>query len=120
MNRLAIVGGTLLLAANAIGAEEAFDPRSVPPGSIVRIAARRPPINLGRAEVVECTSNAVTLRHDRDRFTVALSNVLELAVLEKGKEIVEPGAGQNGASPKKGGPAAKSTNLWDRIKGFWK
>jgi len=117
MKRLAIVTGTLLLAANAFAEEEPISPAMVPTGSIVRIVAQRPPISLGHAELVQVSSNTVTLRHRRDkfttgdRFTVALSNILEFKVLELAK-APEGAAGAKGAASK--------TNLWDKIKGYWK
>lgn len=127
MNAKAMMAGSVILAAAVMAGEDEYkmtlNPKAVPPGSVVRIAAVRPAINLGRATVVECTSNQVTLRHNHDRFTVAATNILDMIVIEKGvvtasdDESAKPGSegGKESAAP----AASLVKNLWARLRSLW-
>jgi hypothetical protein len=122
MNRNAIIVGTLILTAGAVSGGDTFNPRALTPGSVVRIAARRPAINLGRAEVVACTTNVVTVRHKQDRFAVAASNVIEMAMIEKGPPLPEPDVAPGGTPAPPSDletKASRKTGLWETIKGYW-
>ncbi len=110
------------------------------PGTVVRIVAKRPAINLGRAEVLQCTSNMITVRRSggsvsAETFHVASTNVLELDIVESGKVSSSPEDRDVTASAdppakrpaKTAGPAAEPVrqsspfkNLLERLRGFWK
>jgi hypothetical protein len=127
MNYNALLVGTLILAAAAAQGEDVFNPNNLPPGSIVRVVAKRPPINLRRADVVGCTSNLLTLRHKTDRFDVSPSNIIELTLLEKGVVVPPPDAtgqtAQADSQPDAKEPADRLQGvkaLWARIKNLWK
>ncbi len=114
-----------MLAAGAVQGEDAFttfNPRNLPRGSIVRVAARRPPVNAAHAEVVECTTNLLTLRLKRDRFSIAPTNILELTLLAKPEDAPAPepeaqSGEDSGKLIRQVAPTEKG--LWERIKAFW-
>jgi hypothetical protein len=137
MKRIDMLLAAVILAASSVLAEDAFtfNTDKLIPGSIVRVSARRPPINLGRAEVVNCTSDLLTVRHERETFHILSSNVLQLAVVVAG-----PGGSRSnapaaasakassdapaGADTKPGKDAATQVSLakslWQKVAGLWK
>jgi hypothetical protein len=113
----------LLTPLGASAGEECFNPASMPAGSIVRIVAKRPPINLRKAEVMECTTNRLLIQCRGDQFTVSASNVLDIELIEKG--IASSGkaaANEPSANAAPASPTLNSTNksFWARIKSLWK
>jgi len=143
MNRTAILIAAATLAVEAAsGQEKAFDPQSLPPGTVVHITAKtqqpghKPGIvDLGRAKVVECQTNLLTVRYGMDTFTVAPSNLLDPpTIIEKASNApaknvptdapsaVPPGK-QGDEDPAKS-PAsdqpAVHKSLWQRIKSLWR
>jgi hypothetical protein len=127
MNAKAIVAGVVILVTGLVSGEDGYrmtlNPQALPPGSIVRIAAVKPPINLGRATVMECTSNQLTLRHRNDRFKVAATNILDMVVIERGTYTASTDEHAESASdePKESAAPAPppKKNLWERIKSLW-
>jgi hypothetical protein len=138
MNRrfaIELLGLALLSPVVALGAEKRLDPESIPPGAVVRLAARKPPVNLAHAEVVSCTSNQITVLNNDEQFTIAANNLLSLTVL-KGSTNGPPGSGfpaSQGASPSSKGPGnaadpAPATapeppakkSLWQKLSSLWK
>jgi hypothetical protein len=123
MNHTSLIVGTLILAAAAVQGQDAFNPKSLPTGTVVRIVARKPPINLGRAEVLDCSSNLLYLRHNRDKFSIVPSNIMELAIVEKA-----PAPAASEAHPEGGADGQKESSdqtqgkksLWERIKALWR
>jgi hypothetical protein len=120
--------GLMFLAAGAVQGQDAsntFNPGSLPSGAIVRISARRPLIHLRRAEVIGCTTNLLTLRHDHENIEVAASNVLDLALLERPKNIASseprPSSTEVRVEDQKA-PVVEDSGkkgLWERIKSLW-
>ena len=116
--------------ASGVGwsAEVALTAAKLPPGTIVRIAAKRPAITLSHAQVIQCTNNSVIVAHKRERFYVAESNLLDLVVLERPDPV--PGedsslangdsgaAGSSSDRPEGRNKAPKS--FWQRLLSFWK
>ena len=142
MNRTIAIIAVSLWAASLPAAQESpvFNPTNLAPGTVVRIVAKRPAINLGHAEVLQCTSNQITVRQSggsvsAGTFSVASANVLELAIVESAKGST-PAENREGTattdapskrpasttetSSEPGRPAPPKTNLWERLKGFWK
>lgn len=138
MKRAYILIGASFLAASAwADPEAAFKAASLPPGTIVRLAARRPVISLGHAEVVQCTSNQITVRQTAGTFTVAAADILDLAILDPIK--TEPSAtngaaassanSTNSASKKSGkdskpgreaaNPPPPPRSFWEKVKALW-
>jgi hypothetical protein len=119
-----LVAGAVLTAGVAGGADVALTAAQLPPGTVVRIAARRPAITLGRAQVVECTNRLLTVSHKREKYTIVESNLLELVVLERPEP--EPGAepvagdGTGSSSDRPAGRRKASQGLWQRLLSFWK
>jgi hypothetical protein len=123
MTNEAIIAGMLILAANTEAGEDYFNPKDMTPGSVVRIAARRPAINLGRAEVVDCTTNLLTVRHNKDKFTVVPSNVLEMVMIERAPGGAAGEAGvETGADGQREGaePAQAKRSVWEWIKALFR
>lgn len=136
MKQILLLAGLWLLAAlDGLAQAPTFNPANLGPGSVVRIAARRPPINLARAEVVQCATNQITVRQigvvNGGVFTVNAGNVLDLAILESVPAPVSPEAraaatnssatlpGQLGAVKAAGPKQPPKSGLWERIKRLW-
>ncbi len=127
-----VLVATAILAGPATAVVDEFNTENLPPGAIVRIVARRPAITLSRAEVVQCTSNLLTLANKTDRFEVSISNVIEMTILERPQGGVAAGGGNQAASDPLGrssgkrseagsGPASASgkKSLWQRLLSLW-
>lgn len=130
--RALLIVATLAGTGLCQGEEILFNPAQLWPGTIVRIAALRPPITLSRAEVLACTSNKLTVSHGRDTFVVTGSNVLELAVLDTSQARIPAGReAETDDAPISGPRSARrpvdpasakndSKGFWDRVKDFWR
>jgi len=139
MKRILLFANVCLLATCASLAQApTFNPANLGPGSTVRIVARRPAINLNRAEVVQCATNQITVRQigvvNGGVFTVSAANILDLAILESVPAPVPPearaAASSNSSVPppprESAGPAKPAApknppkpGLWQRIKSLW-
>ncbi|MBI5386321.1 MAG: hypothetical protein HZA90_16750 [Verrucomicrobia bacterium] len=118
-----------------------LDPRTCPPGSIVRLVARWPLVNVKRAEVVLCTTNQITVKFGEDTFSVLRTNLKELIVVEAPPpppveevsadstnavtDVASSGTGTNRTSALAGRAAASGTTnqtqgLWGKIKELWR
>ena len=122
---LILVLGMVLASGVVWGAEVSLTAAKLPPGTIVRIAARRPAITLGRAQVVDCTNNLLTVSHKRERFAVAESNLIDLVVLERPDP--EPGTDPSATGTDPGSSSDRPTarnkapkSVWQRLLSFWK
>ncbi len=125
---LILVAGMALVGGVVSSAEVSLTTATLPPGTIVRISARRPAINLGRAEVVACTNRALTVSHKREWYLVAESNLIDLVVLERPES--DPGADPSAASADSGSSGSASDragsrkkapkSVWQRLLSFWK
>jgi hypothetical protein len=108
MKRTAFVAAAVILAGASVPGEESlFNPARIPPGSIVYLVARRPPVSLSRAEVLELTNKLLTVSHNREKFQIAESNVLELTVLQRPPDPNAP-------------PTETKKSIWQRLLSFWK
>lgn len=144
MKRICTLITATVLTVASVGAEEIIlNPANLRPGTVIRIAAERPVVNLAKADVVRCTTNTIIVRHKRDKFTIAQKDIYELVVLQPGPELPateasESPAGTNAAAVPTAPSSAKtnatahlqtgdasSTNkpmwetVWSRIKGLW-
>ncbi len=125
---LILVLGMTLVGGVVWSAEVALTAAKLPPGTIVRISARRPAINLSRAEVVTCTNRALTVSHKREWYLVAESNLIDLVVLERpdpdpGSDPSAAGAdsGNSGSSSDRASSRNKAPKTaWQRLLSFWK
>jgi hypothetical protein len=122
---LILVMGMVLGSGVVWGTEVALTSAKLPPGTIVKIAAKRPAITLSRAQVVECTNHHLTVSHKRERFCVAESDLLDLVVLELPEP--EPGtdpAAANGQSDSRsdrpGGRGKAPKSFWQKLFSFWR
>ena len=124
MKGIPIVIASVILASFALGANEeaGFSPKNIPPGSIVKIVARRPAINIEKAEVVSCTTNQLVIRYNQDRFTVEATNVLQLLMIDRA-QAAATSDGQTNSAPDDPSGAKKSQGLlalWTRVKNYFK
>ena len=120
---LILVTGMVLASGIGWGAEVTLTAAKLPPGTIVRIAARRPAITLARAQVVECTNNLLVVTNKREKFRVAESNLLDLAVLElpEPEPGADPASGEAGSSSDRPGGRRKAPQtIWQKLFSFWK
>jgi hypothetical protein len=128
----------LLASALTTGALAQSDPISlsdVTTGSVVRVSARRPLVNLGHATVLACTTNELVVRQSKQTYTIRVADLLDFAMLERAESpAIGPGqedqpaatpatqgnkaSGQSakGASPPPSGLAA----VWAKIASFWR
>ena len=120
-----LVAGAVLAGGVAWGADVALTAAQLPPGTIVRVAARRPAITLSRAQVVECTNRLLTISHKREKYSIIESNLLDLVVLERpepepGAEPAEAGGDSGAAGDRPAGRNRGSKGIWQRLLSFWK
>jgi hypothetical protein len=123
MKQSAILVGCLMMAVGTWAEEEGLNPANLPAGSIVRVVARQPAINLARAKVVECTTNTIVVKHKKDSFTIIASNILEISLLEKASPTVTTDGQVEGDTNLPAGKSNKNgtkPTLWERIKNLWK
>jgi hypothetical protein len=128
----------LLASALTTGALAQSDPISlcdVTTGSVVRVSARRPLVSLGHATVLACTTNELVVRQSKQTYTIRLTDLLDLAMLERaeptaiGPEQADRPAAMSAAQGDKASghsttgappPLTGLAAIWAKIASFWR